>query len=668
MSGVLYALEWSTFASSPRLVVVLLYLHVAAFSSTLIAGLWSLVNECLDPHSAKRHFARISMGGTVGGAAAGLAGWQLGGRLGATALLPLLALTCFGCALAVTLLARRSRGSRKRARRARADPTKGTLVMARSPYLRHIAVLVLLSSLGAALLDYVLSSRAKGTLTGAEQLVTFFALFHMGVGVGSFLLQAAASRVALERAGIAGTVSLLPLSVLLGGGVGLLSSALWAVVVLRGLEALVASSLYRAAYELLYTPVPKAEKRQAKMLIDVGVNRIGAVLGSGAVMALLVVLPRGVEPALIVLAMLVAAACAVTAIRLHGGYVRALETSLKSGAVALSSARVIDPATRRTLAETAALDRQELLRAIEERRSVRPSEDPFGSARNSEPPEGGQEFSPQGEGAGFVVAPSGVGWELAGDEIDDVSRALADLRSEDEARVRFALARYQPLPAALVPAAIDLLARDDVCRAALASLREVAPKCPGQLVDALLDRDRDEVLRHRIPRTLEACTDERTVHGLLAALFEPELDVRYQAALALLRITEKSPELRLPRERIIAAAGREIELGQKAWSDRALAWNAERADERLRNRTDRGMEYAICVLSLILDREPLQIAYRALFSEDELLRGTAIEYLDNVLPEEIKEAGMAFIGIARPVGRPRRKLGDLERELLHSRA
>ena len=42
------------------------------------------------------------------------------------------------------------------------------------------------------------------------------------------------------------------------------------------------------------------------------------------------------------------------------------------------------------------------------------------------------------------------------------------------------------------------------------------------------------------------------------------------------------------------------------------------------------------LLSLVLPREPLQIAYRGLQSSDRQLRGTALEYLEGVLPSGIR--------------------------------
>jgi hypothetical protein len=40
---------------------------------------------------------------------------------------------------------------------------------------------------------------------------------------------------------------------------------------------------------------------------------------------------------------------------------------------------------------------------------------------------------------------------------------------------------------------------------------------------------------------------------------------------------------------------------------------------------------------LVLDRDAIILSLRALSSQDENLRGTALEYLHNVLPESVRE-------------------------------
>ena len=50
------------------------------------------------------------------------------------------------------------------------------------------------------------------------------------------------------------------------------------------------------------------------------------------------------------------------------------------------------------------------------------------------------------------------------------------------------------------------------------------------------------------------------------------------------------------------------------------------------------------LLSLVLPTQPLQIAYRGLHTNDPGLRGTALEYLDGVLPPDIRTKLWPYVG------------------------
>ena len=49
------------------------------------------------------------------------------------------------------------------------------------------------------------------------------------------------------------------------------------------------------------------------------------------------------------------------------------------------------------------------------------------------------------------------------------------------------------------------------------------------------------------------------------------------------------------------------------------------------------------MLSLVLPRQPLKIAFRSLTTGDTQLRGTALEYLENVLPPRVRQALWPFL-------------------------
>ena len=51
-----------------------------------------------------------------------------------------------------------------------------------------------------------------------------------------------------------------------------------AIALARGAEVVLRSSVFRGAYELLFTPVAPLEKRATKLLLDVGAARVGDIL------------------------------------------------------------------------------------------------------------------------------------------------------------------------------------------------------------------------------------------------------------------------------------------------------------------------------------------------------------------------------------------------------
>jgi hypothetical protein len=66
----------------------------------------------------------------------------------------------------------------------------------------------------------------------------------------------------------------------------------------------------------------------------------------------------------------------------------------------------------------------------------------------------------------------------------------------------------------------------------------------------------------------------------------------------------------------------------------------------------------------VLPGEPLRIAYRSLRSEDRHLRGTALAYLDGVLPPAIRERLLPFLEDELP--RRRAQRGEIIADLLRA--
>jgi ATP:ADP antiporter, AAA family len=196
---------------------------------------------------------------------------------------------------------------------------------------------------------------------------------------------------------------------------------------------------------------------------------------------------------------------------------------------------------------------------------------------------------------------------------------------------------------------IVLLAHGDLHADALAALRRVAPAITGQLVDALLDPAMDFVVRRRIPRALAVCTSQRAVAGLLEGLRDERFEVRLECGRALSKITQRDPRLVVARAAILEAILLEREKSVPL-PPTGLEVDPD-DDERdlvkdllVRDRVDRSLEHVFTILSLILEREPLRIAFQALHHADVRHRGTALEYLQTVLPSRIRKAVWPLLG------------------------
>jgi len=641
VSAVLTLGEWGLALRQPGAAAIAVYLHVAALSPVLISGFWSILNERLDPRTAKQAIGRIAGVGTLGGLVGGVLAERLTTWTGISGALPALALANAWCAWSTRRLslaeAPVARAGPQGALRAR---EVGRRLLA-TPYLRNLALLVVGCSVSSTLLDYVFKAQAFDTVHQSLGLMRVFSAFYVVVAILTFAIQALFSRWFLERAGIAPTIGTLPGAVVVGSVSAALMPGPWSVGLARGLEGVLHGSLFRAGCEVLYTPIPAAEKRATKTLVDIGCDRMGDIVGAGLIVLALIVAPIASTATLLGFSALLAALTLWLVAHLQRGYVASLEASLRERGLDVDAFEVTDMTTRTTL-----------LRTIGRTGS-------FGLDRGRDP----------SSTAGGAPAPAGV---LAS---DPVVERLHVLRAGSPALVRAALVATSPLDAALVPQAIRLLGRNDMAHDAAAALTSVATRHLGQLVDALLDPDGDVAVRRRIPGVLATCPTSRAVDGLTRGLADPRFEVRYRCGRALARLFDREPRLRVDRDLILDAVRREAALGRQVWDSQRLLDRFEPRDEDcfvdefLRDRAGRSIEHAFTLLSLVLPREPLQIAFRGLHAGDPMLRGTALEYLESVLPPALREVLWPYLESEQPnrgAPRPPRDREQVLNDLLRS--
>jgi hypothetical protein len=637
VSGVLFLLEWLLRPFAPAATAALVYLHISCAGPLLASGFWLVSTERFDPRTAKQRFGQIAGMGTLGGLLSALVAERVGAILGAPAMLPVLAALQIGSAVLVHFLAAdldpaanaptTPRGSRSSSVAPALDRS-GLRVVAEAPHLRQLAYVVLLGTTSAALLDYLFKARATEVFGRGDHLLRFFAMYYAGTSLLTFIVQVSSARVILERFGLALTASAPSLALFVGSLGSLFAPGFASLTAARGAEAIFRGSLFRTGYELFYTPIPADEKRAAKSIIDVAFDRMGDAIGGSLVRLALLLAPASQATAILVLGLVGSAAAVAAASRLKTGYIRTLETSL------LHRADGVD--LGESAEHTSTLD----IATIQRYRVSRPRTETFESrgVRSPLPP-----------------------------DVRDILR----LNSRNRDQIMQVLAREDGLTPALVPHVIPLLAWDPVAEHAIYALRKVAEEHVGALVDALIDPNQDFAVRRRLVRVFSVCVSQRAADGVMFGLDDVRFDVRFQAARSLTEIIEKNPSVVIDANRVFAVVTREAGVGRPVWESRRLLDGLKHTeslsplDEFVRDRAGTSLAHVFTLLALVLPREPLQIAFRSLHTDDRHLQGTALEYLDGILPPVIRDRLWPFLE-RRPATRPVRPRDEVIAELLRS--
>jgi len=641
-SAVLVLLEWVLATAHPHAGAVVFYLHMLGLAPVLVSGFWTLLSERFDPRTAKRRLGHIGAAGTFGGLAGSLIADRTAVWATASAVLPILAIINLVCAWVVWRLALADAGERERqasaaGHQAAGVAPSGLAVVARNTHLVNLAALVLLTTVGATLVDYVFKARAVAAIGRGDALLRFFALYYGTTSVLTFLAQVTLSRPVLERMGLAPAVGAPSFAVVAGGLGALVMPGLPAAAVARGSEFVSRMSLFRSAYELLYTPVSAREKRAAKSIIDVGFDRAGDLVGAGLTRVVIGSAAAASQTIILVIALASSVAALIVARRVTRGYIQTLERSLLDQAVRLDLSEIEDLTTRGAMMRT-------LARVPTLGRTIAPPHE------EAPPP-----------------APAAVSRDLAAPGVQQI----ISVRSRDREQVLDVLRKEYGPERALVPHVIPLLAWDAVAPDAILALRKVAEESVGQLVDAMLDPRQDFAIRRRVARVLSICVSQRAVDGLLLAL-DDRFEVRFQAGRSLAAIAERNALVRVDSGRIYQVVLREVSVGRPVWESHRLLDAVEEGDAGffvdrfIRERAGQSMAHVFTLLSLVLHREPLQIAFRGLHVEDGLLRGTALEYLESVLPQEVRSRLWPFLEDSRPAVRSSRSRGEIVADLVRS--
>ncbi|MBL4633495.1 MAG: hypothetical protein JKY56_06475 [Kofleriaceae bacterium] len=598
-------------AGAEKLSALLLYVHTASFGAVAISGFWAVMNERYDPHTAKQVIGRVAGGATLGGLLGGVAAWQGAALLSIDIMLAILFCVNLLCAAAIWWLVR---GTHVTVARTKESEVAAWRIFEETPYLRQVALLVILIAFGTAGIDYVFKASAASTYSSSEELVSFFAKFYLGIGIAAFVLQATFAKWFVEKAGVAAAVGTLPLTLIVVAPLALIEPSILVFALYRGSASTVESSSYRSGYELLYTPLAPQTKRPAKALIDVGADKFGAALGSAFAVFLVGLAPNATSFVLVGTAMICGTFAYVIRKRLARGYINALADGLSSGSIGVDDLSGLDPTSRNDALATSAVDRENVLVRLGQR------------ARKQEP------------AAAASCDDHGI---PSAEAAERFLRGIRAFETPTPEELRSALRLVNPVPKAWISAMIPLVCNAEVGAIVRTVLRRSAAAHSGALMDALRDPLLPVETRVEVAGILGHARTRRCAFELLAALEINSLALRMAIVHSLVEVSISLAEP-LPKELVFAAIKTELERLHKRHSIMELQDFTANDPE-----TAHAAQHLACCL-LLLSTTPKATAVAnavvAIGEDSAQQRGTGREYIDNVIPESFRALLAPLIG------------------------
>jgi len=272
--GAAFGIGWFRLRPHTTTGVFGLYVFGGLAITMLVAEFWIVASMLFTAAQGRRLFGPLAAGGVLGAVLGALASTLVLMNQGVDTLLILASLGFVLAALVATFFELDEEGTADAALAPPALPN-GVEKARREPLVAKIALMVALSTALSVVVDYVFKASAVARYSSAE-LGNFFARYYLVLNALTLALQVFLAGPLVARLGVLGVSLFSPSLLVLGAlaatltGVPLLTS-----VTLRGLDGGLRNSVQRVAFELLWAPIERREKADAKAVVD-GVVARGA--------------------------------------------------------------------------------------------------------------------------------------------------------------------------------------------------------------------------------------------------------------------------------------------------------------------------------------------------------------------------------------------------------
>ncbi len=661
-----------------QIVAVVFYIWTAIGALLLTSGFWVLTAESFAVRGAKRLFGLIAGGGTAGAMVMGFSLNWIAAQIRFIQLVPCL----IGILLLLYLVeywiyrlpkggisgkqqsidsGNKDSGNAGWVKITVPHDIKGNLgTILGSPYLGSIAAIVFVATVVSSIVDYQFKEFAQINIGGGEKLTGFFGAFYGWAGGIALAVQLLLTARLMGSAGVTFALCLLPGLLLFGSTGFLVFPGLVVVTLVRGGDNTLRKSILRPMLEFLYVPVPTLLRRKTKTFIDSFIDSVGEGTGA-AVVYVWVVLTGGQSRYLSILVILLSLAMIFLSRRMGKQYLSTIVSRLKEGDAGTAfpaQSSGLKPRTSNLPMDllTASFSRLDL-QSIFDMTIMRRTDPKILSGSYDERKV--DKYEPEFE-------------------LTDPRNVASILQSSNNADILLVLEEVKEWDVEQIPWITRLLARDALQEAVLSTLARIGNSAVPDLSALLQDEEADFVIRRRIPRVLAKIGGQEAERSLLSALSAGRFEIRYRAVIALVNL--KKLGIHAPEDHLKTVVWRairnEVQCSRPVWEMRRLLDSLDPSEDdkliakRVDTRSSLSLEHTFRMLTLVLDPQPVAAALHAILVGDEEFKSYALEYLERVLPADIRKSLWLFIGDASEARKEKetRPLHCVVSDLMSSRA
>ena len=226
---------------------------------------------------------------------------------------------------------------------------------------------------------------------------------------------------------------------------------------------------------------------------------------------------------------------------------------------------------------------------------------------------------------------------------DLFDRELRTLLEDDDVEVaRAAMAAAGRLKKrVLIDRLIERLREPDLVDAATAALAQFGDRIVGTLRDYLTDNQMPTEVRREIPKVLQAIGTPAAQVVLTESVLDRDVVLRYHTIAALNKLGQAHPERSADRKLIEMVLGAEIMGHYRSYQVLAtlgtsLEDDADPIAHGLNESMEKEAERIFRLLKILYPEYDMHSAYVGLQSADPVVHDNAVEFLDSVLPPEVR--------------------------------